>query len=67
MEIHAREMLGVRDRLNKILARHTGQNVEKIKHDTDRDNFMDYEEAVKYGLIDRVLEKRPETPAGAVK
>src|SRR5258708_18752112 len=45
MEIHAREMLGVRDRLNKILAKHTGQNVDKIKHDTDRDNFMDYEEA----------------------
>ena len=67
MEIHAREMLGVRDRLNKILAKHTGQNVEKIKHDTDRDNFMDYEEAVKYGLIDRVLEKRPEALAGAAK
>ena len=41
MEIHAREMLGTRDRLNKILAKHTGQSVEKIKHDTDRDNFMD--------------------------
>jgi ATP-dependent Clp protease protease subunit len=60
MEIHAREMLLVRDRLNKILAKHTGQNVEKIKHDTDRDNFMDWDEAVRYGLIDRVLEKRPE-------
>ena len=58
MEIHAREMLGVRDRLNKILAKHTGQNVDKIKQDTDRDNFMDYDEAIKYGLIDRVLEKR---------
>jgi len=58
MEIHAREMLGVRDRLNKILAKHTGQNVDKIKQDTDRDNFMDYDEAIKYGLIDKVLEKR---------
>src|SRR3974390_2364098 len=58
MEIHAREMLIVRDRLNRILAKHTGQNVEKIKHDTDRDNFMDYEDAIKYGLIHRVLEKR---------
>ena len=60
MEIHAREMLGVRDRLNKILAKHTGQPVDKIKHDTDRDNFMNGEEGVAYGLIDRVLEKRGE-------
>jgi ATP-dependent Clp protease, protease subunit len=62
MEIHAREMLGTRDRLNKILAKHTGQSVEKIKHDTDRDNFMDSAEAIGYGLIDRVLEKRGELP-----
>ena len=61
------EKCSVSVRLNKILAKHTGQNVEKIKHDTDRDNFMDYEEAVKYGLIDRVLEKRPEALAGAAK
>jgi ATP-dependent Clp protease, protease subunit len=60
MEIHAREMLSVRDRLNKILAKHTGQSVEKIKHDTDRDNFMAWDEAVAYGIIDRVLEKRGE-------
>jgi ATP-dependent Clp protease, protease subunit len=60
MEIHAREMLQTRDRLNKILAKHTGQSVEKIKHDTDRDNFMDWDEAVHYGIIDRVLEKRGE-------
>jgi ATP-dependent Clp protease, protease subunit len=64
MEIHAREMLGVRDRLNKILAKHTGQSVDKIKHDTDRDNFMDWKEALEYGLIDRVLEKRAELPGG---
>jgi len=67
MEIHAREMLQVRDRLNKILAKHTGQDVEKIKHDTDRDNFMDWDEAVRYGLIDRVLEKRGELPTAAGK
>jgi ATP-dependent Clp protease protease subunit len=67
MEIHAREMLQVRDRLNKILAKHTGQDVEKIKHDTDRDNFMDWDEAVRYGLIDRVLEKRGEVPTAAAK
>jgi ATP-dependent Clp protease, protease subunit len=63
MEIHAREMLQTRDRLNKILAKHTGQSVEKIKHDTDRDNFMDWDEAVKYGIIDRVLERRGELTA----
>jgi ATP-dependent Clp protease, protease subunit len=60
MEIHAREMLEVRDRLNMILAQHTGQSVDRIKHDTDRDNFMDWKEALEYGLIDRVLEKRVE-------
>jgi ATP-dependent Clp protease protease subunit len=69
MEIHAREMLYTRDRLNKILARHTGQSVESIKKDTDRDNFMAAADAVTYGLIDSVLEKRglavPVTPAKA--
>jgi ATP-dependent Clp protease, protease subunit len=67
MEIHAREMLETRDRLNKILAKHTGQSVERIKHDTDRDRFMDWNEAVKYGLVDKVLEKRGEPVAAASK
>jgi len=67
MEIHAREMLEVRDRLNHVLAKHTGQPVEKIKKDTDRDNFMDWKEAVEYGIIDRVLEKRGEMIASASK
>ena len=62
MEIHVRETLGVRDRLNRILAKHTGQSVEKIKKDTDRDNFLSATDAVEYGLIDKVLEKRGETP-----
>jgi ATP-dependent Clp protease protease subunit len=62
MEIHVRETLGVRDRLNKILAKHTGQSVEKIKQDTDRDNFLSATDAVDYGLIDKVLEKRGESP-----
>ncbi|HYM42435.1 MAG TPA: ATP-dependent Clp endopeptidase proteolytic subunit ClpP [Steroidobacteraceae bacterium] len=62
MEIHAREMLETRDRLNKILAKHTGQSVDRIKQDTDRDRFMDWQEAVRYGLIDKVLEKRQELP-----
>jgi ATP-dependent Clp protease, protease subunit len=62
-EIHAREILETRDRLNKILAKHTGQSVERIKQDTDRDRFMDWTEAVRYGLVDQVLEKRGELAA----
>src|ERR1700681_123517 len=65
MEIHAKEMLETRDRLNKILAKHTGQSVDKIKQDTDRDHFMDWQEAAGYGLIDRVLEQRGEAASGA--
>ena len=57
-EIHAREILTIRDRLNKILADHTGQPIEVIAKDTDRDNFMSADEAVKYGLIDHVATKR---------
>jgi len=62
MEIHAREILYVRQRLNEILAKHTGQPVEKIKSDTDRDNFMNGEDAVRYGLIDKVLSSRVQIP-----
>ncbi|TWI53786.1 ATP-dependent Clp protease protease subunit [Pseudomonas duriflava] len=58
IEIHAREILTIRERLNKVLAYHTGQPMDVIARDTDRDNFMSGEEAVKYGLIDKVLEKR---------
>ena len=58
IDIHAREILQVRDRLNRILAKHTGQPVEKIAIDTDRDNFMGGGEAVEYGLIDAVLSLR---------
>jgi ATP-dependent Clp protease protease subunit len=65
MEIHAKEMLDTRNRLNRILASHTGQSVEKIKTDTDRDNFMNGSDAISYGLIDRVLEKRGELPEAA--
>src|SRR5271163_4352900 len=60
IEIHTREILETRDRLNKILAKHTGQSVEKIKTDTDRDNFMNATDAISYGLIDQMLEKRLE-------
>jgi len=60
IEIHTREILGIRDKLNKLLALHTGQNIKTIAKDTDRDNFMDGDAAVNYGLIDAVLDKRPE-------
>ncbi len=60
-DIHAREILLVRDRLNRILAKHTGQPVEKVAVDTDRDNFMGGAEAVEYGLIDAVLNQRAPT------
>jgi len=56
--IHAQEILSVRDKLNKIMAQHTGQPIEKIQVDTDRDNFMNADEAVNYGLIDKVLASR---------
>jgi ATP-dependent Clp protease protease subunit len=65
IEIHTREILDARDRLNRILAHHTGQPIDKIREDTDRDNFMSGETAVAYGIIDKVLEKRTEAP-GAV-
>ena len=58
VDIHAREILLVRERLNKILAAHTGQPIEKIQEDTERDNFMGGDEAVDYGLIDEVLKAR---------
>ena len=60
IEIHAREILTVRERLNGILAKHTGQSLERIADDTERDNFMSAEESVEYGLIDQVLEQRTE-------
>lgn len=60
IEIHAQEILSIRERLNGILANHTGQDIEQIKKDTDRDNFMNGEQALEYGLIDSVLSNRPE-------
>lgn len=64
IEIHAREILAVRDRLNKILVKHTGQPLEKVQNDTDRDRFMDAVEALNYGLVDRILNRRGEEPQG---
>ncbi|WP_407079287.1 ATP-dependent Clp endopeptidase proteolytic subunit ClpP [Candidatus Methylospira mobilis] len=63
IDIHAREILAVRERLNNILVQHTGQPLEKIRQDTDRDNFMGGDDAVQYGIVDKVLTKRNETDA----
>ena len=61
IEIHAKEILYLRGKLNEILAHHTGRTADEIDRDTERDNFMSAEQSVAYGLIDRVIENRPET------
>jgi len=61
IEIHAKEILYLRGKLNEILAHHTGRSADEIDRDTERDNFMSAEQSVAYGLIDRVIENRPET------
>jgi ATP-dependent Clp protease, protease subunit len=58
IDIHAREILSIRDKLNNVLALHTGQPIEKIQQDTDRDNFLNAQDSVNYGLIDAVLSSR---------
>jgi ATP-dependent Clp protease protease subunit len=58
IEIHAKEILLIRERLNKILSEHTGQDLAKIGQDTDRDNFMSAEDALEYGLVDEVIQRR---------
>jgi ATP-dependent Clp protease protease subunit len=65
IDIHAREVLETRERINRILAKHTGQSIEKIKVDSDRDNFMGGESAVQYGIIDHVLVTRGDLPTEA--
>jgi len=60
IEIHTREILTLRDRLNSVLSKHTGQPIERIAKDTDRDNFMDAEAAKAYGIVDAVLDRRPD-------
>jgi ATP-dependent Clp protease, protease subunit len=59
IDIHAREILIIRERLNVLLAKHTGQSIETIARDTERDNFMNAEKAREYGIIDAVMDKRP--------
>lgn len=63
IEIHAKEILFLRQRLNEIMAHHTGQSVDTIGKDTDRDNFLSAEQSVKYGLVDRVLSSRADVQA----
>ncbi len=57
-DIHAREILTIREKLNRVLSHHTGQPMEKIQADTDRDNFLSADESVEYGLVDKVLSNR---------
>ena len=58
IDIHAREIIGIRDKLNGLLSHHTGQDLEQVAADTDRDNFMTAEDAVTYGLVDRIVSSR---------
>jgi len=60
-DIHAREILTIREKLNRILSNHTGQDMQKIQADTDRDNFLSAQESVEYGLVDKVLSSRTES------
>ena len=65
IEIHAREILYLRARLNDLMAKHTGQTAQAVERDTDRDNFLSAEESVKYGLVDKVLVSRSEASGAA--
>jgi ATP-dependent Clp protease protease subunit len=59
-EIHAKEILFIKEKLNKLMAEHTGKTLEQLSQDTDRDNFLSAEAAVEYGLVDSILEQRNE-------
>ncbi len=61
MEIHAKEILFLKGKLNEIMAKHTGQELKTIERDTDRDNFLSAEQAVSYGIVDKVLVSRTES------
>ena len=62
-EIHAKEILSIKEKLNRLMAQHTGQDYEKVAHDTDRDNFLSATEAKEYGLIDQVITNRSDAAA----
>lgn len=66
-DIHAREILNARERLNRIMSRHTGQSLENVQRDTERDNFMSAEQARDYGLVDAVLDQRSHVPEQEVR
>jgi ATP-dependent Clp protease protease subunit len=59
-EIHAKEILSIKEKLNRLMAKHTGKDYETLAHDTDRDNFLSADEALDYGLVDQVLTQRPD-------
>ncbi len=60
-EIHAKEILSIKEKMNRLMAQHTGKEYEKVAQDTDRDNFLSAIDAVDYGLVDQVLSIRPDT------
>ncbi|MBO1255339.1 ATP-dependent Clp endopeptidase proteolytic subunit ClpP [Alteromonas sp. 5E99-2] len=63
-EIHAKEILSIKEKLNRLIAEHTGQSYEKVANDTDRDNFLSATEAMEYGLVDQLLTNRSDTELG---
>ncbi|WP_166425060.1 ATP-dependent Clp endopeptidase proteolytic subunit ClpP [Paraglaciecola sp. 20A4] len=66
-EIHAKEILSIKEKMNRLMAAHTGQDYEKVSRDTDRDNFLGAQESVDYGLVDQVLTSRPDASNSATK
>ena len=66
-EIHAKEILSTKEKMNRLIAQHTGQDYEKVAQDTDRDNFLSATDAMEYGLIDQVLSSRPDTSQADTK
>ena len=66
-EIHAREILSIKEKMNRLMAQHTGQEYEKVAQDTDRDNFLSATDAMEYGLIDQILSSRPDTSQADTK
>ncbi len=66
-EIHAKEILSIKEKMNRLMAQHTGQKYDKVAKDTDRDNFLSATDAMEYGLIDQVLSSRPDTSQADTK
>lgn len=66
-EIHAKEILSIKEKMNRLMAEHTGQDYEKVARDTDRDNFLSAQESVDYGLVDQVLANRPDASGSDAK